>query len=77
MELVKKIGTNTVYKKRSGRFGVMNKKNKWINGEEKATILAEGGFIKVSKAAAKPVEEAPVEEAAPEATEESTEQTAE
>ncbi len=73
MELVKKIGKNTVYKKRSGRFGVKNKNNKWINGDEKSTILAEGGFIKVSKAAAKPAAEAPTEEASPEATEQAAE----
>jgi hypothetical protein len=62
MELVKKVGTNTIYKKKSGRFGVQNKKNKWINGDDKATILLEAGLIKVSKAAAKPVEEAAPEE---------------
>jgi hypothetical protein len=72
MELVKKVGDNKIYKKKSGRFGVQNKKNKWINGDDKATILLEAGLIKVSKAAAKPVEEA-----APEATEEVTETPAE
>lgn len=78
MELVKKVGDNTIYKKRSGRFGVQNKRNKWINGDDKATILADAGFIKVSKAAAKPAEEAPVEEAAAEeVTEEATETPAE
>ncbi len=63
MELVKKVGENTIYKKRSGRFGVQAKNRSWINGEEKAKILLDAGLIKISKAAAKPVEEAPVEEA--------------
>lgn len=69
MELVKQVGENTIYKKRSGRFGVQTKNKKWINGDEKATILADAGLIKLSKAAPKPVEEeAPAEEAAAEET---------
>jgi hypothetical protein len=72
MELVKKVGDNTIYKKRSGRFGVQAKNNKWINGEDKAAVLLAAGLIKVSKAQAKPVEAAPVEEA-PAATEEAAE----
>ena len=64
MELVKKVEGNTIYKKRSGRFGVQSKNNKWINGDEKATILLAAGLIKVSKATAKPVEAAAVEEVA-------------
>jgi hypothetical protein len=64
MELVKKVGESTIYKKKSGRFGVQNKKNKWINGDEKAKILSEAGLIKVSVKAKAP--------AAAEVTEEST-----
>ena len=41
MELIKKVGETTIYKKRNGRFGVQNKRNNWINGDEKAKILAE------------------------------------
>jgi hypothetical protein len=63
MELVKKVGENTIYKKRNGRFGVQTKNKKWINGDDKAALLLDAGLIKVSKAAAKPVEAAPVEEA--------------
>lgn len=70
MELVKKVGKNTIYKKRNGRFAVQGPKNKWINGEEKATILAEAGLIKVSVKQAAPKEEAPAAEEAAEATEE-------
>jgi hypothetical protein len=69
MELVKKVGETTIYKKKSGRFGVQNNKNKWINGDEKAKILSEAGLIKVSvKAKVEAVAEAPAEVA-----EESTE----
>jgi hypothetical protein len=74
MELVKKVGETTIYKKKSGRFGVQNKKNKWINGDEKAKILVDAGLIKVSVKAKAPAE-APAEvvEETAEVTEDSTE----
>lgn len=71
MELVKKVGETTIYKKKSGRFGVQNKKNKWINGDEKAKILLDAGLIKVSIKTEAPAEA--VEEAPAETTEDSTE----
>jgi hypothetical protein len=69
MELVKKVGSNTIYKKRSGRFGVQTKNKKWVNGDDKAAVLLEAGLIKVSKAQAKPAEEAPAAEVAEESAE--------
>ena len=57
MELVKKVGDSTIYKKRSGRFSVQSKNNKWINGDEKAKILSEAGLIKVSVKAKATAEE--------------------
>jgi hypothetical protein len=78
METVKATENYTIFKKRSGRYGVKGSNRKWINGEEKAKILSEEGLIKLSVAAEKPAEEAPAEEeAAAEATEEATEETAE
>ena len=72
MEIVKKEKAYTIVKKRSGRYGVLNKNKKWINGDEKAKILADAGLIKMSvKQEAPAVEEAPVEqETAPEASSE-------
>jgi hypothetical protein len=70
METVKSTENYTIFKKRSGRFGVKGSNRKWINGEEKAKILSEEGLIKLSVAAEKPAEEAPAEEAAEETTEE-------
>lgn len=71
MEIVKKENGNTIVKKRSGRFAVKNKRNKWINGNEKAEILFKAGLIKKSVAQAKPVvEEAPEVAAEETATEE-------
>ncbi len=63
MEIVKKENGNTIVKKRNGRFGVLNKKKNWINGDDKAEILLAAGLIKKSVAQEKPaVEEAPAEE---------------
>ena len=65
METVKKTENYTIFKKRNGRFSVQGKNKKWINGDEKAKILADEGLIKLSVAAPAPVEEeAPAEEAA-------------
>jgi hypothetical protein len=71
METVKKTENYTIFKKRNGRYSVQGKNKKWINGDEKAKILADEGLIKLSVAAPAPVEEAPAEEAP--AEEESTE----
>jgi hypothetical protein len=85
METVKTTDNYTIIKKRSGRYGVMTNKKKWINGDEKAKILADEGLIKLSVAAPAPVEEeasteadAPAEETAEaEATEAPAEETTE
>lgn len=77
MEVVKQSKDFTIIKKRNGRYGVKNSKGKWINKEEKVTILLAEGLIKA--AAPKKVEE-PVEEEAPAAeaaAEETTEEAAE
>lgn len=72
METVKTTENYTIYKKRSGRFAVKGTNRKYINGEEKAKILAEAGLITLSKAAEKPAEEAPAEEVAAEETAEAS-----
>lgn len=59
MEVVKKTKENIIVKKRSGRYGVMDAKGKWINKEEKVKVLKAAGLIKVAEAKKK--EEAPVE----------------
>jgi hypothetical protein len=71
MEVVKQTKEFTVVKKRSGRYGVKNAQNKWINGDEKVKILLGEGLIKAAAPAPKeeaPAEEAPAEEAAAEET---------
>lgn len=54
MEVAKKSKEYTVYKKRSGRFGVKDAAGKWVKGEPKVAILSKEGLIKLSpkKAAA-------------------------
>lgn len=64
MEIVKKSENYTIFKKRNGRFSVQGKNKKWINGEEKAKILADEGLIKLSVAAPAPAEQEATEETA-------------
>ena len=84
MEVVKQTKENTIYKKRSGRFGVKNATGKWVNGEEKVKVLLGAKLIKVDapkKAEAKQSDadaeaaDAPAEEAAAETEETPTEET--
>jgi len=56
VEEVKKTKEFTIFKKRSGRYGVQNTAGKWINSDEKAKILVDAGLITL--AAPKKVEEA-------------------
>jgi hypothetical protein len=65
MEVVKTTKTHTIFKKRSGKFGVKATNRKWINGDDKIKILLAEGLIKAPAAKAAPV----AEEAAPAAEE--------
>ena len=67
MELVKKVGDVKIFKKRNGRFSVQDKNKKWINGDEKAKILADAGLIKVAVKQAAPAKEEAAEETQAEA----------
>jgi hypothetical protein len=53
-----------IKKKKNGRFSVVKKGGKTINGEEKLKILIEAGIVKQAMPKPAPVEEAPAEEAA-------------
>ena len=65
MEKVKKSNEYQILKKRSGRFAVVGKDGKFVNGEAKRDILAKEKFIKLSAASkkkeAEPAAEAPAE----------------
>jgi hypothetical protein len=67
MEVVKKVKDLSIVKKRSGRYGVMDAKGKWVNGEEKVKVLLGAKLIKLAEAKKAPepeVEAAPAEEVA-------------
>jgi len=64
MEVVKESDSFTIFKKRSGRFGVQTKKGAWISGDEKTKILVEAGLVKTGLA--KPKKAVPAEKDAAE-----------
>ena len=73
MELIKKTDNYTIYKKKSGRYAVINKEKKYLSDKEKVEILLEEKLIKLSPrkkpeepaAEAAPAEEPAAAEAAP------------
>ena len=66
MEVVKENKEYTVYKKRSGRFGVRGSNRKWINGKSKVEILVKEGLVKAAIPAKEEVKPEPVAEPAAE-----------
>ena len=58
MKEVKSVGDNKIFEKRSGRYAVKDSNKKYVNGDEKAKILAEAGLITIPEPKAAPVEEA-------------------
>ena len=76
METIKKTAEYTIYKKRSGRFGILSKDRTWVKGEEKVKILLGAKLIKLT-ASKKPKVEAPVEAPAEAAATPATEAPAE
>ncbi len=69
MKEIKAVGENKIFQKKSGRYAIKGKDKKYINGDEKAKILADAGVVTIPAAKPKPVEEA-VPEAVAEASEE-------
>lgn len=64
MKVVKTTDEYTIFQRRDNRYAVKDASKKAVNGEEKAKILLAEGLIKISEPKARPVEEAPAEEAA-------------
>ena len=73
MKEVKSVGDNKIFEKRSGRYAVKGSNKKYVNGDEKAKILAEAGLITIPEPKAAPAEEAADAEEAAEETEASEE----
>lgn len=67
MKEIKSVGENTIFEKKSGRYAIKGADKKYINGDDKAKILADAGLVKIPEPKAAPVEEAAPEEAAEEA----------
>lgn len=64
MEKVKETKEYKIFKKRSGRFCVLDAQNKWINTDKKIEILTQAGLLKTPpKKKAAPAEAAPAENA--------------
>ena len=69
MKEIKTSGEYKIYEKRSGRHAVKDKNKQYVNGDEKAKILADAGLVTIPEPKSQPVEEeAPAEEAAAEET---------
>lgn len=76
MKEVKSVGDNTIFEKRSGRYAVKDGNKKYVNGDEKAKILADAGLVTIPEPKAAPVEEA-VEEAPEDSGDDNSEETTE
>lgn len=68
MKELKSVGDNTIFEKKSGRYAVKDSNNKYINGDNKAKILADAGLITIPEPKTEAVEEV-AEQTAEEATE--------
>ncbi len=78
MKEVKTSGEYKIYEKRSGRYAIKDSKKQYVNGDEKAGILASAGLVTIPEPKKpQPVEEnaAPEESNAEAAAQESVEET--
>jgi hypothetical protein len=66
MKEVQTSGDYVIFEKRSGRYAVKGSDKKYLNGDEKAKVLADAGLVTIPEPKAAPVEEAPAEEASAE-----------
>ena len=57
MKEIKSVGDKTIYEKKSGRYAVKDANKKFVNGDDKAKILADAGLITIPEPKAEPVEE--------------------
>ena len=62
MKEIKSVGDNKIFEKKSGRYAVMGSSKQYINGDDKAKILADAGLVKIPQPKAAPAEEAAPEE---------------
>ena len=72
MKEIKSVGDKTIFEKKSGRYAVKDANKHFVNGDDKAKILADAGLITIPEPKAAPVEE--VAEQAQEESEAATEE---
>lgn len=70
MKEVKVVGEHKIYEKRSGRYAVQDASKKYINGDDKAKILADAGLVTIPEPKAAEPEPDVSESEAAEATSE-------
>ena len=61
MKEIQTSGEYKIYEKRSGRYAVKDSDRKYVNGDNKAKVLADAGLVTLPKTKPKPVEEPPSE----------------
>ena len=66
MKEVQASGDYVIYEKRSGRYAVKGGDKKYVNGDEKAKILADAGLVTIPEPKAAPAEEAAAEDSSTE-----------
>lgn len=55
---------NTIYEKRSGRYAVKDRKKRWVQGDDKVTVLRSEGLLKTPEPKAPAAEAETGDEAA-------------
>ena len=55
MKEIKSVGEHKIFEKKSGRYAVKDGNKKYVNGDEKAKILADAGLVTIPEP--KPAEE--------------------
>lgn len=57
MKEIKSVGDKKIFEKKSGRYAVKDANKKYINGDDKAKLLAEAGLITIPEPKSAAVEE--------------------
>ena len=60
MKELKSSGDYKIFEKKSGRYAVKDNNKKYVNGDEKAKILADAGLVTIPEPKAAPVEDVEV-----------------
>ena len=58
MKEIKSVGDKKIFEKKSGRYAVKDANKNYINGDDKAKLLAEAGLITIPEPKAAAAEEA-------------------